>query len=373
MSAAAHRVGRAAGRPPRALAAPLPGQDVLRRRADAGRGAAPEEGGADALIAAKAGRGALSALPLAAAMATASWRSGRLDWDIEGTDWPNRDASRFVAAAGLRWHVQVLGHGPALLLLHGTGAATHSWAALAPLLASRFTVIAPDLPGHGFTAMPAWSRMSLPAMAEAVAGLLAALGTPPLLAAGHSAGAAILARMALDGAIAPQGIVSLNGALLPLHGLAGLLYSPAAKLLSFNPLVPRLFAWRAGDETAVRRLIASTGSTLDARGIALYGRLLRSPQHVTGALAMMANWDLRPLQRDLPRLQVPLLLVAASNDRTLPPQHAQRVRAIVPSAELIELPGLGHLAHEERPDLVAEIVFERSRTWLATRSGQRSR
>jgi magnesium chelatase accessory protein len=298
--------------------------------------------------------------------------SSRPDWASDGAGWPNRDASRFVDASGLRWHVQVLGEGPALLLLHGTGAATHSWAALAPLLARRFTVIAPDLPGHGFTSMPRWSRMSMPAMARAVAELLAELRLAPALAVGHSAGAAILARMALVGAIAPKGIVSLNGALLPLHGLAGLLFSPAAKLLSINPLVPRLFAWRAADETAVRRLIASTGSTLDAHAVALYGRLLRSPRHVAGALAMMANWDLQPLQRDLPRLKAPLVLVVAGNDRTVPPAEARRVRALLPSAETIELPALGHLAHEERPDLVADLLHERASRWRVLPGGRRA-
>ena len=40
-------------------------------------------------------------------------------WDVEGRDWPNRAASRFVDAGQLRWHVQVMGEGPVLLLLHG--------------------------------------------------------------------------------------------------------------------------------------------------------------------------------------------------------------------------------------------------------------
>jgi len=80
---------------------------------------------------------------------------GKLVWERDGRDWPNRDASRFVRAGGLRWHVQKTGTGPVLLLVHGTGAATHSWRELAPLLARRFTVIAPDLPGPGFTQRPA--------------------------------------------------------------------------------------------------------------------------------------------------------------------------------------------------------------------------
>ena len=75
----------------------------------------------------------------------------RLDWTVDGADWPNRDASRFVEAGGLRWHVQVMGTGPVALLVHGMGASSHSWRDVAPLLASRFTVIIPDLPGHAFT------------------------------------------------------------------------------------------------------------------------------------------------------------------------------------------------------------------------------
>lgn len=89
------------------------------------------------------------------------------DWNVEGRDWPNRGSSRFVEAGGLRWHVQVMGEGPALLLLHGTGAATHSWRDIAPLLAKTHTVVAMDLPGHGFTAMPARpTDCSLPQVAR---------------------------------------------------------------------------------------------------------------------------------------------------------------------------------------------------------------
>jgi magnesium chelatase accessory protein len=44
------------------------------------------------------------------------------------------------------------------------------------------------------------------------------------------------------------------------------------------------------------------------------------------------------------------------NDRTVPPSEAERVRAILPRAKLRRLPGLGHLAHEERPGKVAEML-----------------
>ncbi len=283
--------------------------------------------------------------------------SRRLVWERDGRDWPNRSASRFVTAGGVAWHVQVMGKGPAVLLLHGTGASTHSWRGLAPLLAPHFTVVAPDLPGHGFTDAPrASSGYTLPNVAKAVAALLDALEIRPELAVGHSAGAAIAARMVLDGAIAPRAVVSLNGALLPFPGMSNDFFGPIARLLAGSRLASRAFALFAGSGLSVERLLRSTGSRIDADGVRLYARLAGNPAHVGGALGLMANWDLRPLVRDLPRLPARLVLVAGSNDGMVPPSESYRVRSLVPGAELVTLPGLGHLAHEEKPDQVAALL-----------------
>ncbi|WP_439580515.1 alpha/beta fold hydrolase BchO [Elioraea sp.] len=284
----------------------------------------------------------------------------RPDWVHDGRDWPNRIASQFVPAGGIVWHVQVMGEGPAVLLLHGTGAATHSWARLLPLLARSFTVIAPDLPGHGFTESPSEDGFTLPGMAARVAALLDALGHRPGFTVGHSAGAAVLARMALDGLLVPRSIVSLNGALVPIRNGPGDVpwFSGLARFMVTLPVVPWVLSWQAADRATVERLLAGTGSTIPPEQVALYTRLLRKPSHVAAALAMMAAWDLRTLAGDLPRLAVPLILVVGSNDRTVPPGDAERVRALVPAARIVSLPGLGHLAHEERPDLAAALIEE---------------
>jgi len=288
-------------------------------------------------------------------------RGERLDWDRDGVHWPNRESSRFVQAGGYRWHVQVMGQGPILLLAHGTGAATHSWRDLAPLLARHFTTVAPDLPGHGFTDTPSFAGLSLPGMAAGAAAVLNALGMRPDFAVGHSAGAAILARMMLDGVIAPRGLVSLNGAILPLRGAPAHLFSPVAKVLASIPLVPALFARRAADRAVVEKLLRDTGSRLDEPGVALYASLARQPGHVAGALGMMANWDLRSLERDLPRFAQKLTLVVGAKDRTIPPSEAPRIRALQPAAQIVTLPGLGHLAHEERPSEVAALILKLAR------------
>ncbi|HSC65904.1 MAG TPA: alpha/beta fold hydrolase BchO [Caldimonas sp.] len=279
----------------------------------------------------------------------------RLDWTRDGADWPNRDASRFVSAGGLTWHVQVAGQGPVLLLVHGTGASTHSWRDLLPLLATGHTVVAPDLPGHGFTSLAQGEAMSLPGMSALLAALLDTLGMAPTSAVGHSAGAAIVVRMTLDRRLAARAVVSVNGAFLPFAGLLRV-FSPAAKLLATTSVAARLAAARAGDPAAVRRLLASTGSRLDDRGTELYARLMRSPGHVAGALAMMARWNLDALPAALPGLQVPVLLVVGERDGTIAPAQSTRVAALLPNARVERLPALGHLAHEEAPARVGALV-----------------
>ena len=262
-----------------------------------------------------------------------------------------------MQAGGLTWHVQILGTGPVIFLLHGTGAATHSWRALLPLLAKHFTVIAPDLPGHGFSQALPSSQMSLPGIARAAADLLRALKVVPVRVVGHSAGAAILAQMCLDAQIAPDVLVSLNGAMLPLRGIPGMVFSPVAKLMAATSFVPRIFAWRAQDPSAIARLISSTGSKLDPAGTSFYTELIRDPGHVAATLDMMAQWDLVPLERNLPQLQTSLALVVGANDLTVAPTEAKRVKALLPHAQIITLAGLGHLAHEEQPAEVAEIII----------------
>jgi magnesium chelatase accessory protein len=193
-------------------------------------------------------------------------------------------------------------------------------------------------------------------MAQDLASLCRSLAIRPDVAIGHSAGAAILARMSVDRLIEPKLIVSLNGAFLPFGGMASRFLSPLAKAMTFNPLVPYMFAWRGRDPAAVHRLIEGTGSTIDAAGERYYGRLVGNPGHVAAALQMMANWDLHLLVCDLPKLEPNLLLIAAANDRAISPDVARRVHELAPHAALELMSGLGHLAHEEAPARVAEMI-----------------
>jgi magnesium chelatase accessory protein len=280
-----------------------------------------------------------------------------LDWARDGAGWRHREASRFVRVGHLNWHVQDLGAGAPLVLLHGTAASTHTWRDVMPVLMQRYRVIAIDLPGHGFTSGWRLSDATLPGMARAVAELLRVIGVAPLALIGHSAGAAVAVRLAHDGGASPRAVMGINAALLPFPGAAGPIATAMARALFVNPVAPAFFAAQATDR-AVARVIRSTGSHLDQTGIGFYRLLFSSYAHVQAALAMMARWDLATLARDLPKLQTPLLLLSGANDRAIPPSQAEQVSRLAPQARRVVVEGVGHLAHEERPTDVAKIILD---------------
>ncbi|MGF1466619.1 MAG: alpha/beta fold hydrolase BchO [Sandaracinaceae bacterium] len=260
-----------------------------------------------------------------------------------------------VALEGVRWQLLREGRGPVLLALHGTGSSRHSFRSLLPHLTPRFTVLAPDLPGHGGSRTDPSFTPTLPGIARALGALLAHLGDRPTAALGHSAGAAIAARMALDGSIDPALLVGVAAALVPFRGLAKAVLPVSARILA-APAAARLLATRVGRAETVARLLEGLGTELDEEGIERYRRLAASPDHLAGVLAMLAAWDLEPLFRDLPRLAPPVLLISGERDRAVPIDQQQAVLGRLRAGRLVTIPATGHLVHEERPAEVAAAI-----------------
>lgn len=271
------------------------------------------------------------------------------------SDWPNVEHSRLLHCGAHRWHVQQMGEGPDVVLIHGAGASTHSWAGLAPHLAPRWRVTAFDLPGQGFTRAGTRARMGLPDMAQDIAGLLAELPVRPRLIVGHSAGAALALALSLKSGTRPAGVVCLNGALENFRGLAGVLFPAMARLMAINPLTG-LFLSSGVSDGAVERLLASTGSSLPPEGIARYRRLISDRRHVEGTLAMMAAWSLTGLHRELPRIPVPVRFLHGANDLAVSPEVARRAARLIPEARVSVLDGVGHLVQEEAPGRTARDI-----------------
>lgn len=272
-------------------------------------------------------------------------------------DWPFRAEGRRVALAPHRWWVVDIGprDAPAVLLLHGTGASSHSFRRMAPALAGPFRLVIPDLPGQGLSASRAFNRMGLDTMAEDLWRLMDYLGVTPMAVIGHSAGAAIGLRVA-ELRPAPA-VIGLNAALGGFHGFAALLFPAIARTLATAPFVARWVAKSWGNPASVDRLLAGTGSSLDAEGRRQYLRLVRDPDHVAGALAMMAGWRLTGLLDRLPQTRARVWLIATKLDRAVPPKVSQDAARRIPGCELMLLPRWGHLPQEEAEDGLASLIL----------------
>ncbi|KGK78587.1 hypothetical protein PM03_13335 [Thalassobacter stenotrophicus] len=280
-----------------------------------------------------------------------------MNWLKHQASWPHATHSSFHNVRPHRWHVQDMGEGPLMLLLHGAGASTQSFRALMPLLAASHRVLAVDLPGHGFTVSGARSRASLDCIAEDMRALLRHIGVRPKVIVGHSAGAAVATRMALDMHTPPDALIAINGAFEMFDGMAGWLFPMMAKMLSLNPLTGMIFSVTAGNEARVRKLLQSTGSEVDAEGIRLYHALISDRSHVEGTLSMMAQWRLERLLRDLPKVPCPTLLLTGENDGAVPPSVSEAAAARIPTATHITYANRGHLLHEEDPETVADRIL----------------
>lgn len=280
-----------------------------------------------------------------------------LTWEKDGANWPNHRFSHFVEAGGCRWHIQRAGKGPRILLLHGTGASTHSWAGLFPRLSARCSVLAPDLPGHAFTTPLGAANSSLPQMAASLDQLLRETGFQPDILIGHSAGAAIAVRLAAERKIRPTCIVAINGALRPLGGIAGLAGPAIAKAITISPLMVMAISRGGNDRDRVARLIRSTGSEPSEPYLSLYTRLFSTPSHVRGTLRMMASWDVSGILSDLKRSGCPLVQITGARDQAVAPAAAAELARQEQRASHIPLPRLGHLAHEEDPETLSQTIL----------------
>jgi pimeloyl-ACP methyl ester carboxylesterase len=246
------------------------------------------------------------------------------------------------------------GKGPPLVLIHGVGTNRGVWRRVLPLLAHERTVVAPDLPGFGDSPPPA-SGYELGEVGAALAeGLERELGEPFDLL-GHSLGGAIALTLATRGPVPVRRLV--------LSAPAGFAPRPRTVARAAGVLArPALAARRivgvrtAGNATARRLLLAGTvadGAALDpgaARDIYDGSLTARSLGPAVASVAA-ANLD-----AELRRLGRPYALVWGERDRVIPIATAARVAAIRPPAELVRIPGVGHVPQLERPEAFADAV-----------------
>lgn len=282
--------------------------------------------------------------------------------------WPFQGAGRYVQAGGARWHLVQLGSGPPLLLLHGSASSAHQWAGVSALLQSRFSLVIPDLPGHGYSSSLPAGTSGLDGMAAALGSLLETEGIRPLLSVGHSAGACILVRASSRGWVVPRALLGLAPALGSRATYLPSLLDRPMTTLSRSGLLARAAARLVRHLPVAEQLLASTGSRVTPEVQARYRALLSDPDRMAGVLALFADWDPDGIALEAACLGVPVTFLAGENDRWVAPsQLRSQVAAALqahPSArnslELRFLPARGHLLPEEDPSAVAEAIVRQS-------------
>ena len=247
------------------------------------------------------------------------------------------------------------GSGPPLLLLHGLGGTAANWNVLAPPLAARFTLLVPDLPGHGGSA-PLAAVPGLGAFADRIALVAKREGLLPAAAVGHSLGGAVALRLALR---QPNAVTALVLAAAAGISSASRRAEYALTLSSIVQPGRRLapFSRQMAARPRLRRLMLGGWGVADAAAL--------SPRAAESFLASpRRNTDTRSAARALvaedPRLELgslrcPCLVLWGAADRQLPLtdafEYARRL-----GAPLRVIPDCGHLLIGERPDACLDAI-----------------
>lgn len=253
---------------------------------------------------------------------------------------------RTVVVDGYAWHyLDSGGEGrPVVLLVHGFGADKDNWLAYARLLRRRFRVVAPDLPGFGDTAREPGRDYSIAAQAEGLARFAAALGLARAHVAGNSLGGLIAAWLALRH---PGFVASL--ALLDSAGVDGARKSEADLAIDRgeNPFAIDDYA---AFEAMLARLAYRPPRLPGFLKRALYAEMRRRQPFLKSQLwKLVAEMRSDLLAEQLPRLQVPVLVLWGREDRLVDVSSAVAIHQRVPGSRLVILDEVGHVPMFEAP------------------------
>ena len=278
--------------------------------------------------------------------------------------WPLRELSQSVSAGKLDWHVQVAGSRhtleglakPVALLLHGTGSSAHSWAELLPVLAKTHWVIAPDLPGHGFTISHQSEQLSLILITHKLAELLRELGVAQIDSiVGHSAGATLGLQYSLLYP-APKRILGLNPSLVSLPSFYHSFLAPLINPIATSSFVSSMIADLLPFTSMIDKLLDSTNSKLNSIQRERYKLLFKEKNHINGSLNFMAATDIPNLLAHANEITSELTFLVARQDSWVRKDELLKViQRYFPHATVIQEDG-GHLFHEANPDTAFALI-----------------
>ena len=269
-----------------------------------------------------------------------------------------------ITAYGHRVCFRVAGDkGPVVLLIHGiTGSSAH-WEQVMPLLAERFTVIAPDLLGHGESAKPR-GDYSLGAYATGARDLLIALGHRRATVVGHSLGGGIAMQFAYQfperterlvlmssGGLGEEVHLLLRAGTLPGSELVLPILASGRVRGVVSAVGKALGAVRLNPSPDIAELARGIGSLADSDARAAFLHTLRAVIDPSGQ--RVSALDRLHLTEDMPSL-----VIWGERDPIIPVVHGRTAHTAMPGSRLELLPGAGHFPQLEEPIVVAGLLTD---------------
>lgn len=264
-----------------------------------------------------------------------------------------------VHAAGLELSTFAFGQGPPVVLLHGMAATKLSYLPLLPALADRHRVIVPDLPGHGESSKPR-ARYTPRYFARVIRALFDEMGVEDAAVVGNSMGG----RIALE--VATGYPDRVNSLILLDPAAAGVPFPLYARLLGLLPTgvgaIP--VPWRKRIVvTAIRQMFANPDRLPRAGYLAAADEFIRIYRKGRARIALLAA--MRGLIADEPQafwqrarqIDVPTLILWGREDRLVPVGLGHRLANTIRDAELVVLPGVGHVPQFELPEETRRLVL----------------
>jgi pimeloyl-ACP methyl ester carboxylesterase len=268
-----------------------------------------------------------------------------------------------IALHGQTFSYRMAGSGPVLVLLHGITCSSETWEEIIPALAKHFTVIAPDLLGHGQSAKP-MTEYSPGAYAALVRDLLVGLEQTRVTLVGHSLGGGIAMQFSylFPEMIERLVLVSSGGLGRELHGLLRLAAVPGAEVALRCVASSRLLRVANGGlkllgrtglraSTDVREMWRGFGTFADADTRRAFFHTMRTVVDPSGQRATAAN-------RLYLAAHMPTLIVWGERDSIIPVAHAEAAHAGIEGSRLEVFDDAGHFPHIDSPFRFVSVLMD---------------
>jgi len=271
----------------------------------------------------------------------------------------NGIVSRDAEVEGVKLHYMTAGHGAPLILLHGYAETSRMWKPIIPLLAERFTVIAPDLPGIGDSAIPA-DGLDMKTAAIRIHALARSLGVQKTEGVGHDIGLMVAYAYAAQFPAEVEKLVVMD-AFLPGVGEWEAIYNnPGFWHFRFNGPTPEALVQgreRIFFEHFWNDFAADKTHSIPEADRKAYTAAYSRPGRMRAGWAYFVSFQQAAkdfAQLSQTKLTMPVLVIGG--EKALGEALAQQMKLVASDVNVVVLKDTGHWVLEERPKETTEAL-----------------